>query len=241
MPLSIQSHCAKSVQRKTSLAIDAPPLAPYDDGFSTESEDLEGLDESQYNELYIAVSAAVRRTAVDKNQPKAQHVPRTVKAVHQENKRTQQTNATPAIKTEENATDRSIGDLNTTRNGGVKPEEEHCRTCRGYLTPLAERLKAMRLAAAQCSGKNPPPSRQCGCCRITYPLVALTDESRRRSWPEPRCYMCYWAARAAKKAAGVGVSGVKREVNGAVKTVETTSGDRGRDEGEECCRRCKGS
>ncbi|KAG6615981.1 uncharacterized protein IUM83_03766 [Phytophthora cinnamomi] len=55
------------VDPKTSLALDAPPLAPYDDGFSTESEDLEGPDESQDMELHITVSAAVRRAAVGEN------------------------------------------------------------------------------------------------------------------------------------------------------------------------------
>lgn len=210
------------VDPRTSLAIDAPALAPYDDGFSTESDDPDSLDETHDNELYIAVSAVVRSAVVGENQSKLHHVPKTAKVAKQEKKKTLQINSMPAVKTK------------ATRNGGVKTEEEHCRNCRGYLTPLVERLKAMRIAASQCSGKSPPLSKQCCCCRITYPLVALTDESRRQSWPEPRCYMCYWAVRAVKK----NVDAVKREMNGSVKSVDT--GDGRRDEGDECCRSCKG-
>ncbi|KAE9266640.1 hypothetical protein PR003_g32055, partial [Phytophthora rubi] len=222
------------VDPRTSLAIDAPALAPYDDGFSTESDDLDSLDETQDIELHIAVSAAVRSAVVGENQSKLHHVPKTAKVAQQENNKTQQINSISAVNAKVNATDRATGGFKATRNGGVNTEEEHCRNCRGYLTPLVERLKAMRIAASQCSGKSPPLSRQCCCCRITYPLVALTDESRRQSWPEPRCYMCYWAVRAANKSVG----GVKREMDGSVKSVDSGGGRR--DEGDECCRSCKG-
>ncbi|KAE9326504.1 hypothetical protein PF008_g16628 [Phytophthora fragariae] len=222
------------VDPRTSLAIDAPALAPYDDGFSTENDDLDSLDETQDIVLHIAVSAAVRSAVVGENQSKLHHVPKTAKVAQQENNKTQQINSISAVNAKVNATDRATGGFKATRNGGVNTEEEHCRNCRGYLTPLVERLKAMRIAASQCSGKSPPLSRQCCCCRITYPLVALTDESRRQSWPEPRCYMCYWAVRAANKSVG----GVKREMDGSVKSVDSGGGRR--DEGDECCRSCKG-
>ncbi|GMF62093.1 unnamed protein product [Phytophthora fragariaefolia] len=221
---------------KKSLAIDAPPLAPYDDGFSTESEDLDVPEESQDLRPHDAVSAVSTHAVVIEDEEKAPAIPppRVEKTIKREKEKNLPRDPVPVVRSEEETAERTAGAFEPPRNSGHKAGEEHCRNCRGYLTPLAERLQVMRLAAAQCSRRIPPPSRQCGCCYITYPLVALTDESRWQSWPEPRCYMCYWAARATKKTAGERVPRFKREKNGYGNGV----GNGG--EEESCCRNCKG-
>jgi hypothetical protein len=251
---------------KTSLAIDAPPIAPYDDGFSTESEDLDDAedrpDESLASPVPVAAPRSVSSQAVAKKQPIQErqqiHAVIVQKTVQHENEKNLVTSAKTVAKSNEKSSEQAAVGLSTARKGGDITKEEHCKGCNGYLTPLTERLTAMRTAALQQPGREPPPSRQCCCCHITYPLVALTDESRSGACLQPRCYMCNWGAQATYKATHLGV---KRTVNGAVKEMEDAGRTTGKEtrmarpesgkkpeEGKEssrmttscCCRNCRG-
>ncbi|KAG2818275.1 hypothetical protein PC129_g13968 [Phytophthora cactorum] len=225
---------------KKSLAIDASPIAPYDDGFSTDSEDYTEQDatphESQATSPSIPASSSARNTVITENQSNIQRQQiqdgTPTNAVNQSLKDKPQSATAATLKTKENTSTRAVGGVKPPRHGHLTPQEtaqtvatktndkngeEYCRSCKGYLTPLGERLQMMNTAAAQRPSWHPPPSKQCCCCHITYPFVALTDESRRRACTQPRCYMCNWAVRAAKKSADVSVAGVKRTVDGAVK------------------------
>ncbi|EEY60901.1 uncharacterized protein PITG_13663 [Phytophthora infestans T30-4] len=265
---------------KTSLAIDAPPVAPYDDGFSTDSEDY-NADAIPHDSLVSStVTCYARNAVIIENQPniQRQHIQNKVatNASKQPSEDKPQSTAATTLETEGKILTRAADDAKRAASWRFKPQEtaptgapprksvnkseEHCRSCKGYLTPLGERLKMTRTAAFLQVGKNLPPSRQCCCCHITYPLVALTDESRSRACTQPRCYMCNWAARAAEKCSSVGA---KRTVDGAVKGaagLSPTEASKLRDKGnltakeipnmattretsetdENCCKSCKG-
>ncbi|OWZ08544.1 hypothetical protein PHMEG_00018894, partial [Phytophthora megakarya] len=248
-PMKIQTTAIMS-NPKRSLAIDAPPIAPYDDGFSTDSEDFTASDEQPFHSpvysLYAHGSNAVGSEEVAENQLKIQQQQTRTgpqeNDIKQELEAKSETNVVVSIKNEENASNQGAGGHKIVTNGQIQArdtnqvtpgatKEEHCRNCQGYLTPLVERLKMMKTAASQQVGKTPPPSRQCSCCHITYPFSALTDESRKESCVQPRCYMCNWAVKAAKNNGVVEVTGVKRMVDGTVKDVEPRG---------DCCRSCRG-
>jgi hypothetical protein len=219
---------------KSLLAIDAPPIAPYDDGFSTESDDLDGTegltDESHASPLHVAASGSVRRVAVAKSQPiqDMQQIP--VTPAQKTAQQVTKDNSPPPIdiapSIEEKASKQDAAGLNAATHDGDITKEEYCKGCKGYLTPLADILKAVQEVLLRHPGNGPLPSRQCSCCHITYPLVALTDESRSGACLQPRCYMCHWGAQVAKEDA---VVGVKRTVVGALKTTN----DGGRANGEQ--------
>ncbi|KAG7384436.1 hypothetical protein PHYPSEUDO_002624 [Phytophthora pseudosyringae] len=240
---------------KRSLAIDAPPIAPYDDGFSTDSEDFNDQEHTPHEPpaslLFNAALGSVKSAAVAENQSNLQRQQiqdgTPTNAVKQASEHKPQSISAATTKTEENASKQGVDGRKAPRNGQLKPQVElhvaaalrtgekkiegHCRSCKGYLTPLDERLKVMKTAALQQFGKGPPPSRQCCCCHITYPFVALTDESRNRACLQPRCYMCNWSVRSAKKKEEMGVIGAKRTVDGAVKDAGLM---------RERCRSCRG-
>ncbi|POM58269.1 Hypothetical protein PHPALM_37107 [Phytophthora palmivora] len=226
---------------KTSLAIDAPPIAPYDDGFSTDSEDFNNPEElppqSTGSALSIHGFTSVRNAVITENQPtfQQQHseVKPQVSRIKQESEEELRPITIGTVITEKTRLNQWTGGHKAQMNGQSKPQapittkigkkkEEYCRSCKGYLTPLGERLKMMKTAGLQQFGKNPPPSRQCSCCNITYPLVALTEESRNQSCVQPRCYMCNWAVKAAVKNRGAEGIGVKRLLNGRVKDTGMT-------------------
>ncbi|KAI9920356.1 hypothetical protein PsorP6_015763 [Peronosclerospora sorghi] len=223
------------VDPKTALAIDAAPIAPYDDGDSTESEDLLDQDDTNVCESLVshAVSKLVQKSAVVP--------PKTTARSHSVVQR--------ALQLDEEAVIRSFRDVTSSKNdavasmkdekGGARKagetsDAEYCKTCKGYLMPLVERTQLMHMAMLQHARDGALASRECGCCHILYPLVALTDESKSLSCSVPRCYMCHWTTQAAKKQNANG-----KDRNGMNEsTLEMSKPeDRGDDE---WCRRCKG-
>ncbi|GMF23695.1 unnamed protein product [Phytophthora lilii] len=229
---------------KTSVAIDAPPVAPYDDGSSTESEDFTAEEEAEYGshdaDVSAATSSSVGSATVVENEAKRQKqqipIVSATSAGKTENGKVLPGATDPASQSQVKTTRHALNEQKPPRTGGAKAEEEHCKSCRGYLTPLAERLNAMKTAVLEHSGKEPPPSRQCVCCHITYPLVALTDESKSRTCVVPRCYMCNWAARAARTTTA---AGVKRMSNGTVRKDGSEDARWSKRELEQFCRSCK--
>ncbi|ETI44204.1 hypothetical protein L914_10623 [Phytophthora nicotianae] len=256
---------------KKSLAIDAPPIVPYDDGFSTDSEDYTEQEatshESPVSSSSTPTSILTKRAVVTENQSNIQRQQirdeTQTKVIRQPSKDKPQSATTTTRKPEENASTRAADYVKPPANGHLKPQEvvqtiaptpngkkdeEHCRNCKGYLTPLAERLKVMKRAALQQSGNIPPPSRQCFCCHITYPFVALTDESRNQACTQPRCYMCNWAVRAAQKSSNVGVKravdgvekGTRENGNTEISIMATTSEPKNSTAPDNYCKSCKG-
>ncbi|GMF81286.1 unnamed protein product [Phytophthora fragariaefolia] len=69
-------------------------------------------------------------------------------------------------------------------------EGNKCKCCYGNLMRLTKRVEMMKDAARVHGGKKPPPSRQCACCRITYPSAALTAKSRKMTRVVPICLNC---------------------------------------------------
>ncbi|KAG7388208.1 hypothetical protein PHYBOEH_007997 [Phytophthora boehmeriae] len=126
---------------KAALPLDAPPIVPYDDGCSTESED-DGTEATATQPPPSELRAAVDNPLSDAEEE------------------------------------------------GQVTEEESCKLCSCKLLPLAERLAAVKEAARSLGGKAPPKSRQCACCRITYPTAAFTNKSRKATRAVPRCTRC---------------------------------------------------
>ncbi|KAK1942358.1 hypothetical protein P3T76_005857 [Phytophthora citrophthora] len=224
---------------KTSLAIDAPPVVPYDDGFSTDSEDLDErehmLQDLASSLLSISASSASKDAAVIENQSIVQQQQIQVDSSLNDSKQKPAKKSQPIppvtsktlASTSNGAANSVQSPLNhaekTKGDATAKENEENCKNCNGHLTPLGERLKVMKTAAQQKLGKGPPLCRQCCCCHITYPFVSLTYESRSRACTEPRCYKCNWASKASRTDDCTSTIGVKRAVNGEVKHSEESS------------------
>ncbi|KAL3664602.1 hypothetical protein V7S43_010352 [Phytophthora oleae] len=224
---------------KTSLAIDAPPVVPYDDGFSTDSEDI-GERERMLHDLAssllsISASSSLKDAAVIENQSIVHQQQIRVDPPPNDAKEKKSQLIPPAAsKTSASTSNGATSGVKTPLNHTKKPQEgttekeneDNCKNCNGRLAPLSVRLKVMKTAAQQKLGKGPPLSRQCCCCHITYPFVSLTYESRSRACTQPRCYKCNWAVKSGRRDGYASNIGAKRTVDGEVKNPE------------EFCKRC---
>eukprot|EP00644_Phytophthora_capsici_P007773 jgi/Phyca11/126021/e_gw1.61.158.1 len=254
---------------KTSLAIDAPPVVPYDDGFSTDSEDLgereRMLQDLASSLLSISDSSTSKVAVVIENESIVHQQQIQVKQPISGVKEKKSLHIPPAtskstastVNGAANGAKVPLNGSEKTQEGNIdKENEENCKTCNGHLTPLSERLKMMKTAAQQNLGKGPPLSRQCSCCYITYPFASLTYESRSRACMQPRCYKCNWAVKPSIKNESAGTIGAKRTVDGEVKgskesckppthvtknglMTNGSTGATGENDKKNCCRNCK--